>query len=140
MRHITIEVDGVTAVAELLETNAPQATAALWETLPITTILSHTKWSGAACGFRVESDALRGAPALEHPVCSIYPGNLVARPDRGVVLLSYGQSEYRSNLGVEYATRVGRLIDNSDVLLAVLGRMHSEGDKKIQVRRQSDAS
>jgi len=136
MRHITIEVDGVRAVAELLETNAPRATAALWESLPLTTILSHTKWSGAVCGFEVATEHMRDVPALEHPVCSIYPGTLVARPDRSEVLLSYGQSEYRSNLGVEYGTRVGRLVENAEPLLAVLGRMHSQGDKQIHIRQQ----
>jgi hypothetical protein len=76
---------------------------------------------------------------LEHPVCSIYPGTLLARPDQGEVLISYGAAEYRSVLGVEYGTRLGRLVGNRDALLAVLARMHDKGDKRIVIRRAAAA-
>jgi hypothetical protein len=94
-------------------------------------------WSGRACGFRLP--ALAAAGELEHPVCSIYPGTLLARPDRGEVLMSYGAAEYRSVLGVEYGTQLGRLVGNRDTLLAVLARMHDEGDKRIVIRRAAAA-
>lgn len=139
MRHLTVEVDGVVAVAELLESNAPQTSAAVWGSLPITAVLSHTKWSGSACAFHTDSDALRAVSSFERPVCSIYPGTLAARPDRDELILSYGPSEYRSDLGVEYVTRIARLVDNAEPLLAVLSRMHSQGNKRIIVRRKSDS-
>lgn len=135
MKEIAIEVDGVTAVAELLESNAPRAAAAFWQALPISSTLSPTKWSGRACVFQLRSGPL-SVPGLEHPVCSLYPGTLAVRPDRNEVLISYGASEYRSELGVEYLTRIGRLVENADALLAVLSRMHDEGDKPISLRRK----
>ena len=133
MKRIAIEVEGVTAEAELLEDNAPRAAAALWEALPLTARLSHAKWSGRACYWLMPG--LKSAGAPEHPVCSIYPGTLLAWPEMGEVLLSYGAAECRSTLGVEYGSRVGRLVDNGDALLAVLARMHDEGDKTIAIRR-----
>lgn len=133
MKKIEIELDGVVAEAELLEDIAPQTTAAFWAGLPITTRLTHTKWSGRACGITMEH--LRSVKGLEHGVCSIYPGTLVARPDKHEVLLSYGPAEYRSVLGVEYATRIGRLVKNQAAILAVLDRMHDEGDKTVTIRR-----
>src|ERR671931_601273 len=84
----------------------------------------------AACVLDVPSGPFAAVAELEHPVCSIYPGTLVARPDRGQLLISYGPAEYRSPVGVEYATRVARVIHNRGPLLAVLARMHSEGDKQ----------
>jgi hypothetical protein len=133
MKKIAIEIEGVAAEAELFDDLAPRATAALWAALPVEARLQHSKWSGRACELALPS--LAPAGGLEHPVCSIYPGTLVARPDRGELLLSYGAAEYRSALGVEYATRIGRLTGNSDALMAVLGRMHDEGDKTIRIRR-----
>lgn len=133
MKRIEIEVDGVVAEAELLEEWAPRTTAAFWEALPITTRLTHTIWSGRACRFTVER--LRSVDGLEHAVCSIYPGTLIARPDAGEVLVSYGAAEYRTVLGVQYATRLARLVKNNAAILAVLDRMHNEGDKTVSIRR-----
>jgi len=133
MKKVQIEVDGIVAEAELLEDRAPRTTAAFWDALPITTRLTHTIWSGRACGFSVER--LQSVDGLEHGVCSIYPGTLIARPDAGEVLLSYGASEYRTVLGVQYGTRIARLVRNQAAVLAVLERMHDEGDKTITIKR-----
>ncbi len=137
MKRIEIEIDGVVAEAELNEAGAPRATAVLWNALPIEARLEHTIWSGRACGFALPG--LAAAGELEHPVCSIYPGTLVARPDRGEVLISYGAAEYRSVLGVEYGTPIARVMQNRDALLDVLARMHDEGDKRIVIRRSASA-
>lgn len=133
MRKVEIEVDGVVAEAELVEDHAPRTTAAFWDALPVTARLTHTKWCGRASAFSVER--LRSVTALEHGVCSIYPGTLIARPDSGELLFSYGAAEYRSVLGVEYGTRIAYLVRNQAAMLAVLARMHDEGDKTITIRR-----
>lgn len=133
MKRVEIDVDGIVAQAELLDELAPRTTEAFWDALPITTRLTHTIWSGRASAFTVER--LRSVTGLEHGVCSIYPGTLIARPDTGEVLFSYGAAEYRSVLGVEYGTRIARLVTNQAAMLAVLERMHDEGDKAITVRR-----
>ena len=86
MKRVEVEIEAVVAKAELNEAGAPRATAALWDALPIEARLEHTKWLGRACGFR---PALAVAGEFEHPVCSIYPGILLARPGRGEVLISY---------------------------------------------------
>ena len=103
MKRVEIEIEGVVAGSELNEAGAPRATAALWDALPIEAGIEHSIWSGRACELRLPS--LFAARELEHPVCSIYPGTLIARPDRGQALISYGAAEYRSVLGVEYGTR-----------------------------------
>ena len=133
MKKIEIEIDGVVAVAELLEEMAPRATAVFWDSVPLVTRMTYSKWSGRACGFTLNS--LESAQGPEHAVCSIYPGTLVARPDKGEVLLSYGAAEYRSALGVGYCTRIGKLVSNQHAMLAVLARMHDEGDKTVKIQR-----
>ena len=137
MKRIEIEIDGVVSEAELNEAGAPRATAVLWNALPMQARLEHTIWSGRACAFQVPG--LAAAGELEHPGCSIYPGTCVTRPDRGEVLIGYGAAEYRSTVGIEYGTRLARLVGNRDALLAVLARMHDEGDKRIIIRRAGGA-
>jgi hypothetical protein len=132
MRWIEIEVDGVSCQAELLETVAPRTAAAFWEALPLTTRLTHSQWSGPACLAGID---LPNNLELERPVCSIYPGTLVVRPHRGELLIGYGSAEYRSAAGVEYATRVARLIGDRQPLLAALAEMHDRGDRNITIRR-----
>ena len=85
-KRVEVEIEAVVVKAELNEAGAPRATAALWGALPIEAQLEHTKWLGRACGFR---PALAVAGEFEHPVCSIYPGILLARTGRGEVLISY---------------------------------------------------
>jgi hypothetical protein len=38
-------------------------------------------------------------------------------------------------LGVEYGTRIARLVRNQAAMLEVLARMHDDGDKSITIRR-----
>jgi hypothetical protein len=134
-RRIRLGVDGVTAIAELLETLSPRTTEALWQTLPIETTLTPAKWSGQACFFDPGDGPMRGIDALESPVCSIYPGYLVARPRGSELLIAYGPAEYRWHLGTDYVTRVARVVDNGAELRRVLARMHDEGDKRITITR-----
>jgi hypothetical protein len=134
-RRIRLAVDGVTATAELLESLSPRTTEAFWQTLPIETTLTAAKWSGQACFFRPGDGPLRAIDTLENPVCSIYPGYLVARPRGSELLIAYGPAEYRWHLGTDYVTRVARVVDNGPELRRVLARTHDEGDKRITITR-----
>jgi hypothetical protein len=134
-RRIRLGVDGVAATAELLEALSPRTTEAFWQTLPIETTLTHAKWSGQACFFHPGDGPLREIDSLENPVCSIYPGYLVARPRGSELLIAYGPAEYRWHLGTDYVTRVARVVDHGPELRRVLARMHDEGDKRITISR-----
>lgn len=131
MRRIKVEVGSAAGNAELLDEVAPETAAAIWERLPIATTLSHCKWSGRACWFEI--DPLPGG-AFGERVCSIYPGTLVAAP-HGEVLIAYGAAEYRSDVGVQYATRFARLEEGAQPLLDALARMHDEGDMPVTLSR-----
>jgi hypothetical protein len=134
-RQIRIEVDGVSATAELCDDLSPKTTEAFWQTLPVETTLSPAKWSGNACFFHPGGEHLRQLSANEAPVTSIYPGYLVTRPGGTEALIAYGASEYRWAVGTDYTTRVARITDRNSELLKVLARTHDEGDKRIRITR-----
>jgi hypothetical protein len=136
-RQILIQVEEVSALADLCEDVSPRMTEALWQSLPIETTLSPAKWSGSACFLHPESAALKSVTTNEAPVTSIYPGYLVARPGGGELLIAYGPSEYRWAIGTDYTTRVARLRTRNSELLKVLARTHDEGDKTIKISRAS---
>jgi hypothetical protein len=134
-RQIRIEVDGVSAVADVCDDLSPKTAEAFWQTLPIETTLSPAKWSGNAVFFHPGGEHLKQVVANEMPVASIYPGYLVTRPGGTEALLAYGASEYRWATGTDYTTRVARLRERDAELLKVLARTHDEGDKKIKITR-----
>jgi len=131
-RRITFEVDNVTAVAELEEDLSPTSSQAFWDALPLKTTLMHAKWSGETCFFR-PGPALAGITELENPVTSIYPGTLVMRPRGTEALLAYGVGEYRWGVGVDYTTRLARIVENEAEFLSTISRVHDEGEKEILV-------
>lgn len=134
-RGLRLEVGGVAAVAELSDDLSPKMAEAFWATLPIETTLSHGKWSGSACFFQPADGPMRVVTALEYPICSIYPGVLVARPGGSEVLISYGPAEYRWAIGTDYTTPVAKIVEGREAFLKALARMHDEGDKVIVIRR-----
>jgi hypothetical protein len=134
-RQIRIEVEGVSAVAELCEDLSPKTAEAFWQSLPIETTLMPAKWSGNACFFEPGGEHLKQVTTNEAPVASIYPGYLVTRPGGTEALIAYGVSEYRWATGTDYTTRVARVTDRTSELLKVLSRTHDEGDKKIKITR-----
>jgi hypothetical protein len=136
-RRIRYEIAGVTAIAELYDDLSPRMAEAVWSVLPLDVTLVHVKWSGFAGFFQPGEGPWNAVTELEYPVCSIYPGTLVARPGGSELLLAYGPSEYRWAIGVDYVTPVAKTVENRPALIDVLARMHSEGDKPLTIRREA---
>jgi hypothetical protein len=134
-RQIRLRVDGVEAVAKLRDDLSPRMAEAFWQTLPVETGISHAMWTGSACYYYPGEGPLSEVEELEYPVCSIYPGFVVARPRGSEVMFSYGPTEYRWNIGTDYLTPIAQITDNREAFLAVLARMHDEGDKSISIDR-----
>lgn len=134
-RRVRIEVDGITAVAELCEELSPKMAEAFWRTLPIKTTLTPAKWSGNAVFFMPPVEHLQTVEQNENAVCSIYPGYVVARPGGTEILIAYGQAEYRWAPGTDYVTRVARIVEGRPQLLERLARTHDEGDATITITR-----
>ena len=134
-RQIRIEMDGVSAIAQVLDDLSPRMAEAFWQSLPVDATLSHAMWSGSACYYYPEPGPMREIADLENPVCSIYPGFIVARPRGSEVMIAYGPAEYRWNSGTDYLTPIAKLTEKRATLLQTLTRMHDEGDKPVRIRR-----
>jgi uncharacterized protein DUF3830 len=139
-RRVEVQVGGARTRFVLLEDLAPRSTAALWNSLPIETTLTHTTLSGDACFFGVRSGPLMDLPEQpEFGVTSIYKGYMAffQRPVRGgaELLVSYGLAEYRWPTGRRYVTPVAEIEGDGGALFAALKGTHTNGETRVVVRR-----
>jgi hypothetical protein len=134
-RRVRLEIDGVPAVAELRDDLSPKMAEAFWQSLPVDATMSHAMWTGAACYYYPGQSPMSAVTELEYPVCSIYPGTVVARPGGSEVMVAYGAAEYRWNIGTDYLTPIATIVENRDAFLSALARMHDEGDKPLTIRQ-----
>lgn len=139
-KRMEVEVDGARATYVLLEDWTPKTVAALWESLPVETPVSHGKSSGSACYFNIEGGPMAGLPQKpELGVTSIYKGYIMAVPKpahgKAELLLSYGLAEYRGATGRMYGTPVAELEGDGGALFDALARTQVEGRKTIKIRR-----
>lgn len=135
-KRIRLNVGGVEAVAELCEDVSPKAAAAFWESLPIEKKLTPAKWSGRACFLHPDAAPLKEITSLENPVTSIYPGYIVMRPRGSEILISYGEAEYRWAVGVDYVTRLAKVVENGAALTDRLAQTHDTGATQIKITRE----
>lgn len=133
-RRISVNVGGTATTAELDEDVSPVSCEAFWRALPIRTQLSHAKWSGHAAFFLPAPGSLAGIE-LESPVCSIYPGQIVATPGGSEILMSYGTAEYRTATGTNYVTRIAHIDSDLASFRKTLRAMHDSGDIEIVIER-----
>jgi hypothetical protein len=139
-KRIRVEVDGVGAAYTLLEEWAPNATAALWESLPVETTTIHGRVSGDACFVVIKDGPVTELPQKsELGVTSIYKGYIVLAvlpaQKMAELFISYGQAEYRNDTGRIYAAPVAEIDGDGTALFDALKRTRAEGRKAIVVRR-----
>jgi hypothetical protein len=134
-RRIKIDVAGVSALAELHDDVSPLTAEAFWQTLPISTTVVSSIWSGQAATFAPGGTALSGVTQAENPVCTIYPGTIAVAPGGTEALIGYGPNEYRNELGTIYASRVAKIVEGRDALLKKLAATHDEGELAIRISR-----
>jgi hypothetical protein len=136
-RVIEIEVSGATARLELLHRTAPNASTALWETLPIRGLLTHARWAGSACWTKVHESPLADITGFESQATSIYRGTLAVRPGNGraELFLSYGQAESRHEQGRTYVTPVARVLGDAEALYDALAATWKDGAASVEIRR-----
>jgi hypothetical protein len=137
MRHIEIEVDGVTAKAILLEDKAPRTCAKIWDLLPIEDRTIQVRWSGAA--WRTERNYPLALGEIENPVTVLEPGDIIYYDDPRHHLykigVAYGRAAWRDFTGDLSVAHVGRISSNLDALVAVCDRILYDGPKVVRIRR-----
>lgn len=138
-KRIRITLDGVEAVAQLNEADAPETIAKLWAALPISERLRHVRWSGDAGYLMVARLADRTQPT-ENRV-SFYPaGAVMFRPDHGEIAFSYGQAQARDHMQVAgWACHLGTLETNVAAFLDKVRETRAQGGKPIRLEREAEA-
>jgi hypothetical protein len=134
-KRIEITIEGVTAVARMLEENAPQTVARFWDALPIEDTLRHVRWSGMA-GYVLISDLADPSFPFENRV-SFYPaGTISLRPEHGELAFAYGQAQARDVIGNGWATHFATLEGDAGSFLAKVAATKRQGGKALTIRRQ----
>jgi hypothetical protein len=142
MRRVEIDLDGVVAVARLLEEAAPLTCQALWDLLPIQDRTIHVQWSGAA--WRTEGNyQLRPQDAeRENLVTELQAGDVIYHANFAIPNLkigfAYGLSKWLAPYGETLPVDlIGKIEDNLDAFTAVCEKIMYEGPKKVEIRRKA---
>lgn len=136
-RYIEVEVDGVTAVAKLLEDEAPGTCQRMWDVLPAEATLRHLSWAGEGAFVKLEQLEEPDFP-LENRVSFYMPGTICYRPENVEIVFCYGQCQARTLVGRNgnlYANHFATFEDPTEIL-KVFESTHEEGAKKLTIRRR----
>ena len=141
--RITFVDEGVSAVAELLEEQAPRTCAAVLAALPQTGEAHHATYSGSEVAFILDRDLGVGR---ENATSKVIPGDLAyTRFDGGVM---WGFPDDFAELcwfydrdavpsmpdGPVPVNIIGRFVEGFAAFAAVCRRMRREGVKRIEIR------
>jgi hypothetical protein len=137
--------ENVTALAELLEKEAPRTCRAIWEALPFEGELNHAMWSGPETYLPIDP-SLRVAP--EHQTIHPLPGEIGFYAIDGGVLMDwpedmaeiaffYARGSRPSMPSGPVAMNIfARVVENFDGFQGVCARMRKEGVKRLRVERE----
>ena len=142
---LTFVDEGVSAVAELLEDQAPKTCAAVLAALPQTNEAHHATYSGSEVAFILDRDLGVGK---ENATSKVIPGDLAYTRFEGGEL--WGFPDTFSELcwfydrdavpsmpdGPVSVNIFGRFVENFPEFAAVCRRMRREGVKRVQVRAE----
>ena len=135
--------EGVSAVAELFEDQAPKSCAAVLAALPQNNEAHHATYSGSEIAFILDRDLGVGK---ENATSKVIPGDLAYTRFEGGEMWGFPNSF--SELAWFYdrdavpsmpdgpvpINIIGRFVENFDAFAAVCRRMRREGVKRVEVR------
>jgi|SoiMethySBSTD1v2_1073268.scaffolds.fasta_scaffold209514_2 hypothetical protein len=137
-RYIEVEVEGVTAVARLLDDKAPGTSQRLWDALPVQLTLRHLSWAGEGAFVRIEKLQDPDFP-LENRLSFYMPGTICYRPENVEVVFCYRQCQARTLVGRNgnlYANHFASFEEPYDKILQIFENTHEEGAKQLTIRRR----
>jgi hypothetical protein len=134
MKRIAIELEDASVNGVLFEDKAPEAAEAVWKSLPISTELRHARRSGNAA-YLVATGVAASNLGVENQVSFCYPGSICLMPATGTFLLSYGQTQARTEDGNVWVTHLGELEGDLARFFALLAESQRKGLKSITIRK-----
>lgn len=142
-RQIQIEIGGATALARLLDEQAPVACQKLWDALPIAGQARHSRWSGGAAyllvdalkdpGYRGAAYAQLNLPENFNSFLQIGTVNYIGA--HGELVLCYDQAQVRAGDGNQWAARIADIEGDPRALFAALARTQHSGATSIGITR-----
>jgi len=139
-RQIELDLDGVSAVAHLLDETAPQTTRALWDALTLTGSVTNTKWSGQMLRFWGKEGALGETPirltAPENGQVLHWPGYVYYHPQYRGIRVCYGQAQQSGPTSVSTLTPVAKITGDWSAFLDKAKAIMFEGAKTMTIRRK----
>lgn len=140
---ITFVDEGVTAIAELFEKEAPKSVAAVLSALPQAGDAHHATYSGSECAFILDRDLGVG---MENATSKVLPGDLAYTRFEGGVMFGFPDSF--SELAWFYdrdavpsmpegpvpVNIIGTFTEGFDEFRAMCRRMRREGVKRVEIK------
>lgn len=136
MREIELRVGGVTAVAQLLDRDAPLTCDRIWDSLPITETMHNLRYGGNATFVVLDRLVDRALP-IENRVTWHLVGTIAFRPEFGEIVLPYGPAQARDERSLgDFATVFARITGDPDTLLAAAARVVHDGAVPFALSRR----
>jgi len=140
---ITFVDEGVTAIAELFEKEAPKSVAAVLSALPQVGDAHHATYSGSECAFILNRDLGIG---MENATSKVLPGDLAYTRFEGGVMFGFPNSF--SELAWFYdrdavpsmpegpvpVNIIGTFTEGFEEFRAMCRRMRREGVKRVEIK------
>jgi len=140
---ITFVDEGVTAIAELFENEAPKSVAAVLSALPQVGDAHHATYSGSECAFILNRDLGIG---MENATSKVLPGDLAYTRFEGGVMFGFPNSF--SELAWFYdrdavpsmpegpvpVNIIGTFTEGFEEFRAMCRRMRREGVKRVEIK------
>lgn len=135
--------EGITAIAELFEKDAPKSVAAVLSAVPQLGDAHHATYSGSECAFILDRDLGIG---MENATSKVLPGDLAYTRFEGGVMFGFPDSF--SELAWFYdrdavpsmpegpvpVNIIGTFTEGFEEFRAVCRRMRREGVKKVEIK------
>lgn len=132
MKRLAIRFEGLTLAAELLEREAPQLAAAVWQALPLEGPVTNVVWGGDMLRLWV---TIPEPPEPENVVALQNAGDILFVPGWNGLRLVYGRAQFRGPRGPHPVPRVGRIRDGVAAFAAAARRVEWEGAKPMRIER-----
>lgn len=138
--RVSIDVDGVIGGATLFHETAPWAVEKLWDAMPIEWPLRQARWSGEQTYMKLDNLADPSAP-VENQVSLCSRGQIVFRPERGMLSITYGRAQLRDQPSHHphingWGILVGIVDENVDEFLAKCASTNHVGSLPTKFSRR----
>lgn len=139
-RRIRITINGAVAEAELFEEKAPQTTAGLWDTLPLSERTIQTRWSGDAWRTEREHKLTSAAVGVENVADKLRAGDIIYFPtyehERYKIGIAYGNARWLNPFCVPLdVAHIGRVDTGLDEFVRRCERIIFDGPLNVTIER-----